>query len=1026
MHLSQRGRKRAAVAGLVVLAVLAAAVPGAGAGWAKAKVRARAALVSGGPPLLSAETQRTDVSSTYGSGIYGTWRADRFGLPSYRYTLDQATDPRAAQVELNGGNTAWHQIGNDTQLAFASNHGYTELWSQQRLFQWANKWQPDNRHYSGGYGYLREGGGNVLSTLWLDRPAGAATERDFGIGYFHHRTTTGSVDIDEHVYSPFGSESALLHDVTITNRTAQAASPTWFEYWDVNPVMQPAGRNRGMAAPTVDPSGIVTVNQLPDEGTFDLRAVDAEPLSIFAAPVAGPPTAGFDTDLRTFFGSAADSRARPAAVVADTASSSIAPPLPPAEYAPGSTMASFRTPVSLAPGASTTLRYVYGMAKPADVASTVAAVRGRPDPLTASEQAWADWVPQLSTPVEPWLARELQWGAYTVRSRATAEDGCPGRSLTSGSGATYDSGQQGGPRDPMQHILAAVYDNPELAKDVTRFSAAQMQAGTGLINASIHPMCLPYYLIGWSGDQYGMMLLGLTEYVLGSRDLGFLDEVLPYANAAAGVPSGSATLWDHLKLGFSFQESPAGVGMHRLPTAGTMGDWADFSVGTHQMTESMEVAGLLAFVYPRLADIADLRGDIAFAASLRTRAAELTTLMRLEWQPDLGWFTRGYRGPSPITGLELTQHPYAILAGVPDAAQSGRLVGTILRYLTGRGAPGGPSHIGTALMPAAWDMTPNASHDDTGGFSHTVASWFQMNGPLMWAYARLDGIVPGARADAWDELVRNSMANLATVHPDHWNGVTTVDDVCDVWYTAPPYQCGVFAYGNFFRTQTIYQPAAELLGVLKMAGIEPTRNGFDVAPHFPFQTFSMRYRHAGVASEPGRLRGYVSPETAGSLQMTVRVPAGTDPASVQAYAAGTAVASTVASNRVTFQLSTPGRVGGTLLPADWAVTWSPAATLPDDTVTPPGPSLPTALPVNCTAVAGTSCRFTGAPAPLVQGYVAVLDAPTSFSITDDSTGADVASASGSGVSSSITYVVGRSYTLVVQPGSGEVIAGAPY
>jgi hypothetical protein len=55
------------------------------------------------PPLLSAETSRVPIDSTYGSGSFGTWGTDGFGLPEYTYTLN----------ELAGNRAAWHQAGND-------------------------------------------------------------------------------------------------------------------------------------------------------------------------------------------------------------------------------------------------------------------------------------------------------------------------------------------------------------------------------------------------------------------------------------------------------------------------------------------------------------------------------------------------------------------------------------------------------------------------------------------------------------------------------------------------------------------------------------------------------------------------------------------------------------------------------------------------------------------------------------------------------------------------------------------------
>ena len=121
------------------------------------------------------------IASSYGSGDFGRWTVDRFGLPSYRYTLDQQTSPLAHQAELAGGTDAWSQVGNDRVKADAFNQGYTELWSQDRLAQWINQIDTAHRHLGGGFGYLNVDG-KVISTLYDDRPPGAATETEVRSG----------------------------------------------------------------------------------------------------------------------------------------------------------------------------------------------------------------------------------------------------------------------------------------------------------------------------------------------------------------------------------------------------------------------------------------------------------------------------------------------------------------------------------------------------------------------------------------------------------------------------------------------------------------------------------------------------------------------------------------------------------------------------------------------------------------------------------------------------------------------------
>ena len=290
------------------------------------------------PPLLSHEKGSPSIASSYGSGDFGRWIVDSQGLPAYRYETEELTNPNAAQAELSGNVDAWSQIGNDHIVADASNHGYTQLWSQDRLYQWMNYYEPENEHFSGGFGYLNAGG-KVITTLYDDRPEGASTERIFGVGYYEKRTEIAGLDEHDRVYAPFGNASLLLHDVTIENTSSKPLSGSYFEYWDVNPEVQGVTQfHRGYESPTWNAnSDTLSVAQLPDED-------DTEPLSIFASALQTPVSA-YDTDTSTFFGSG--TRAAPEAVAADQLTDSIAPPA--ANGVAGSAMLAMQTPISLAP-----------------------------------------------------------------------------------------------------------------------------------------------------------------------------------------------------------------------------------------------------------------------------------------------------------------------------------------------------------------------------------------------------------------------------------------------------------------------------------------------------------------------------------------------------------------------------------------------------------------------------------------------------------------------------------------------------
>src|ERR1700722_11531904 len=203
-----------------------------------------------GPAPLSADHAPAPINSAYGSGDFGRWSVDSFGLPAYRYTMDEAHNGVAAQPELAGATRAQHQLGNDNIKGMAYNDGYTVLWSQARLSQWANLYQASSRHFGGGYGYLNVDG-HPASGLYLDRPRHSAFTRTFGVGYYRRTLRFDGIAVTETVYAPFGNDPVLLDDVKLTNRSSRRHRVSWFEYWDVNPYDQTTGfqRNIGLASP---------------------------------------------------------------------------------------------------------------------------------------------------------------------------------------------------------------------------------------------------------------------------------------------------------------------------------------------------------------------------------------------------------------------------------------------------------------------------------------------------------------------------------------------------------------------------------------------------------------------------------------------------------------------------------------------------------------------------------------------------------------------------------------------------------
>ena len=69
---------------------------------------ARAARAASAP--LSADSSSPSIASSYGSGSFGRWKVDSFGMPFYLYTADEQTDTEARQPELDGATRAQHEL----------------------------------------------------------------------------------------------------------------------------------------------------------------------------------------------------------------------------------------------------------------------------------------------------------------------------------------------------------------------------------------------------------------------------------------------------------------------------------------------------------------------------------------------------------------------------------------------------------------------------------------------------------------------------------------------------------------------------------------------------------------------------------------------------------------------------------------------------------------------------------------------------------------------------------------------------
>src|SRR6476620_8198318 len=337
------------------------------------------------------------------------------------------------------------------------------------------------------------------------------------------------------------------------------------------------------------------------------------------------------------------------------------------------------------------------MAHGRDVAKLVTKLRAQDDPFGDSERAWSDYLPRADLGASNvWVAPELAWDAYLLRSATVYEEVCGHHTITQGGYYQYVNGANLGYRSWLHYLLPIAYSDPELAREILRYSIQWQPEAGGQNPYGTGPLCNRVDL-GTSNDLDFWLLLAAGEYGLGTRDTKFFDEQRTYYDTKR-----KASAWQHLKDAFAHQESL--LGPHGGYVMGSTGDWSDFSTQFLQATESMLVTAQLAYAYPKLAELADLRGDADFAKQLRAAGARNVATLKREWVGK-GWYSRAYSGDKQVgTGVLFEEpQPWALLAGAASPSQQATLMANIRRFLGGVGAPHGPAAFGSTQIPGRGD-----------------------------------------------------------------------------------------------------------------------------------------------------------------------------------------------------------------------------------------------------------------------------------------------------------------------------------
>jgi glycosyl hydrolase family 36/glycosyl transferase family 36 len=870
-------------------------------------------------PLMAEQTGAGSSSKTYGSGYFGSWIEDEFGLPAFHYTCDQTKDPKAVTQVNPGVLTSTehiHQIGNDRIVAVVSNYGQVRVRQDEGAPKFLNDYAPDHGWFAGGFGYLTDGK-VTLSTYY---PGNAQNfERTFGAGYFRKKVSTGQYAVHHVVFAPFGDDPVLLSQVTITNNGAADANLRWIEYWgcqlyqfSFRAFMEQFGgksmhqlrrdfgerfshnfRQASNGAGLIEtkeflgrdpaedhqfqamvaflekspnPFLAAPAKNLPRSVDFD----DLNPPSTFLVSLDAPADA-ISTDGKKFFGVGGVSN--PDGLKSDLDGSL-------ATGGPDSAMLLERK-FTLKSGESKTLTFLYGyLPSGFDVETLIG--KYRQSATTALRDSSAQWKKNtlhFSTPDEPWVERETAWNHCSLRGGFTYDNFFHQQIISQASIYQYVMGFQGAARDPLQHALPFIFTEPKLMREVLRYTLKEVRPDGSIPYGIVgHGMPMPTVSDN-SSDMPMWLIWAVSEYILATRDVRFLDSdvVTAYGGAAQAEHwegANRASVRTLLVRCYNHLVNDVKVGEHGLMRM-LQDDWNDALVPAWvpaasvkeclEKGESVLNSAMAAYVFDYYARMLTYAGDDGrITTPIQQKAEEHRAAVQKQWTGS--WFKRCWLGPAQgwlgEKGLWIEPQPWTIIGGTATSDQTRTLIASMdakLRHV---------SPIGAVQISDSPDRITHGVWPTEPGTSVAGGVWPSLNQTLIWALAKVNP------AMAWDEWKKNSFARHAEVYPQVWYGTWSGPDVLNAADSKHPGETtGGRPFGwTDFPVLNMHTHACPLYAITKLLGIEFTETGINLSPGLPLSVFRFETPLLGVIKSANGYEGWYAPLTQNTWRVRITLP----------------------------------------------------------------------------------------------------------------------------------------------------------
>ncbi|MHA1266305.1 MAG: GH36-type glycosyl hydrolase domain-containing protein [Candidatus Helarchaeota archaeon] len=839
----------------------------------------------------------------HGSGKFGRWGIDEFGLPIYEYSCMQTLEA-VARTPTSGRDSIdhWHQVGNDRITLTAHNGGYVQFFLADRGMQWLSYRDKKTGTLGGGICLIEENG-----KIWADfytshrKPPEILYKRIFGCGYFKKILVKNKLKIEHMIIPPFGNDPVVLSQIKVTNNSKDTRTITVYDFWDVKiysligsllaMLIIPKDRTKfgttkvvnmilrgvktllrffGMASDQVrerfsakfafrcefDPVP-PTIRLIPEiRGKVPVQIHERADRNYFFNPIF---LASWNTDLAfDYFNKYELIQNKTQNAYLIKKRKQVMTDATPC-LAAGHQM-------TLKPQESCTLRFIFGTAPHAEISKLIDKYSHWDEKfLKENFRLWKESFLYLNVNSEPWITREVTWHSYYLRSATLYDNYYENHFLPQGNAYTFLHGANGAIRDYVLFLVPMIYLNPHLAREMIEYICRVMTPEGEL----------PYALVGYgqnlgaivhetSSDLHLFFLWGLLEYLYITRDFTFLAKKIPFYPLEQGI---TASVLDRIELSLKFLFQKVGIGEHGMLKVGS-GDWSDgisLLVKNRRALlkkgESTFNTAFAVYLFPRLLDLLKSRKP-PLARFLKRRYEQLQQACLESWNGR--WFYRGWDGQGNPIGnknLFLEHHSWLLLSKILTPTQWQSVIHNIYKILdepskTGQFILFPPARVLLNILPRGWDVN--------GGI------WSAMNFLLTWAYGDYD------RTKAYQSLVKNSLARRATVYPHIWYGIWSGSDSYNADYSGVPSPGQTFIHPatpqTDFPVMNLNLHASFLGSVIKLTGIQGTFNGLVIDPKFPHDTFQFWSPLISLEKKSDEFTGHYAPIQKGKCFLKVKIP----------------------------------------------------------------------------------------------------------------------------------------------------------